>query len=130
MEEYKKMNPAAWFEIYVDDLPRAQKFYEQVFQMQMFPMPNPTTDELEMVVFPYEMESKETAGALVKMNGVNAGANSTIIYFSSEDCTSEECRVEAAGGKIFKSKTSIGEHGFISLFLDTEGNMIGLHSVI
>ncbi len=60
MEDYKKMNPVAWFEIYVNDMPRAKKFYEEVFQMEMFPMPNPTTDELEMVVFPYEMGSQDT----------------------------------------------------------------------
>ena len=129
MEDYKKMNPVAWFEIYVNDMPRAKKFYEEVFQMEMFPMPNPTTDELEMVVFPYEMGSQDTAGSLVKMTGIEAGANSTIIYFASEDCTTEENRVEGAGGKIFRPKMSIGEHGFITLFFDTEGNMIGLHSI-
>ena len=31
MEDYKKMNPVAWFEIYVNDMPRAKKFYEEVF---------------------------------------------------------------------------------------------------
>lgn len=128
MENNKKMNPVAWFEIYVNDMPRARKFYEDIFQMEMFPMPNPTEDELEMVVFPYEMEIDRTAGALVKMSGIEAGANSTIVYFSSEDCTTEESRVEAAGGKVFRPKMSIGEHGFITLFFDTEGNMIGLHS--
>lgn len=34
-----------------------------------------------------------------------------------------------AGGKIDKNKFSIGEHGCISLVYDTEGNMIGLHSM-
>jgi predicted enzyme related to lactoylglutathione lyase len=33
-----------------------------------------------------------------------------------------------AGGKILKSKMAIGEFGFISLIMDTEGNTIGLHS--
>lgn len=129
METYKKMNSVAWFEIYVNEMPRAKKFYEDVFQIEMFPMPNPTADELEMVVFPYEMGSQDTAGSLVKMTGVEAGANSTVIYFASEDCTTEENRVEAAGGKIFRPKMSIGEHGFVTLFFDTEGNMIGLHSI-
>jgi len=36
--------------------------------------------------------------------------------------------VEEAGGKIIKSKMSIGEFGFISLFSDLDGNTIGLHS--
>lgn len=129
MENYKKMNPVAWFEIYVNDLSRAQKFYEEVFQMQMFPLPSPTEDKIEMIAFPYEMESEATSGALVKMEGFEAGSSATIIYFASEDCITEESRVEAAGGKIFKPKMSIGEYGFISLLVDTEGNMIGLHSL-
>ena len=37
--------------------------------------------------------------------------------------------IEKAGGKIHTPKMSIGEHGFITLFSDTEGNMVGLHSM-
>lgn len=45
------------------------------------------------------------------------------------DCDIEQARVEGAGGKIFKGKMAIGEHGFMSLCTDTEGNMFGLHSM-
>ena len=38
-------------------------------------------------------------------------------------------RVEGAGGKVVMPKTSIGENGFMALFLDTEGNKVGLHSM-
>jgi uncharacterized protein len=37
--------------------------------------------------------------------------------------------VSAAGGSIVRPKFSIGEHGSVSIITDTEGNMIGLHSV-
>jgi predicted enzyme related to lactoylglutathione lyase len=47
----------------------------------------------------------------------------------SEDYAIEEGRVEAAGGRIFKSKFGIGPHGFISPCTDAEGNMFGLHSM-
>ena len=63
------------------------------------------------------------------MEGVAPGGNSTIVYFTSIDCSVEESRVAAAGGKIFKPKMSIGEHGFMSLCSDTEGNMFGIHSM-
>ena len=39
-------------------------------------------------------------------------------------------RVEQAGGKVEQPKTSIGEHGFIALIRDTEGNVVGLHSSV
>jgi uncharacterized protein len=38
-------------------------------------------------------------------------------------------KVLKAGGKILKKKMSIGEHGFVSLCTDTEGNMFGIHSM-
>jgi predicted enzyme related to lactoylglutathione lyase len=51
-----------------------------------------------------------------------------LIYFVTEEINAELGRVESAGGKIIRSKQSIGEFGFIALIEDTEGNMIGLHS--
>jgi predicted enzyme related to lactoylglutathione lyase len=76
-----------------------------------------------------EMGKWGAGGALVKMDGVSSGGNSTIIYFSCEDCAVEQDRIIAAGGKIHKEKWSIGEYGFIALVFDSEDNMIGLHSL-
>lgn len=131
MENKKSENPVVWFEIYVDDLKRARKFYETVLDLKLSEMPLPDTgEEMEMLFFPSDMESKNRAsGALVRMNGVKAGGNSTLVYFMSEDCSLEESRAEAAGGKVFKAKTSLGDYGFMSLISDTEGNMIGIHSM-
>ncbi|MCB0446881.1 MAG: VOC family protein [Gelidibacter sp.] len=125
----KIKRPIVWFEIYVDDMARAQKFYETILDVKLEQLSNPTDDAMQMKSFPGDMESYGANGALVKMEGVKAGTNSTLIYFGSEDCITEELRVEKAGGKIFKPKMSIGEYGFITLFFDTEGNMVGLHSM-
>jgi predicted enzyme related to lactoylglutathione lyase len=39
-------------------------------------------------------------------------------------------RVEKAGGKILVPKTQISpEYGYMGVFIDTEGNRIGLHAV-
>jgi len=69
------------------------------------------------------------SGALVKMEGFPSGGNSTLVYFSCNDCAVEEARIKEFGGQIQRGKTSIGEYGFISLVFDTEGNMFGLHSM-
>lgn len=122
-------NPVVWFEIYVDNMERASKFYETVFDLKLENMPNPTDDDLQMKSFSGNMDTYGINGALVKMEGVKSGGNSTLIYFESADCTTEEQRIEKAGGKIHKPKMSIGNHGFITLFSDTEGNMVGLHSM-
>ncbi|SOE23409.1 hypothetical protein SAMN06298216_3797 [Spirosomataceae bacterium TFI 002] len=123
-------NPVVWFEIYVDDLQRAKAFYEKVFQIQLTELPNPIDDDMQMLAFPSNMETNNRAsGTLVKMEGFKAGNNSTIVYFMSEDCSIEESRVEDAGGKVFKTKMSIGDYGNMVLATDTEGNMIGIHSM-
>lgn len=125
-----KSNPVTWFEIYVNDMARAKKFYEAVLKTTFENLKDPTDseDNIEMQAFPANMEDYGAAGALVKMEGFPAGGNSTLVYFACEDCAIEESRVADAGGKVEKEKMSIGEFGFISLVVDTEGNMIGLHS--
>ena len=36
---------------------------------------------------------------------------------------------DGAGGKVAMPKTSIGEHGYVGVFIDSEGNKVGLHSM-
>ena len=121
-----KTNPVGWFEIYVQDTSRAKLFYESVLQTKLERLPSP---EIEMWAFPNQGGGVGAAGALVKMNGFPSGGNSTLVYFTCDDCAVEESRVKTSGGKIQKVKVAIGEHGFISLATDTEGNMFGLHSM-
>jgi hypothetical protein len=78
--------------------------------------------------FPFNNESPNISGALVEKTDRAANGNNTIVYFETEDCTTEENRIEEAGGKIVQSKISIGDFGFVAIFIDTEGNTIGLHS--
>ena len=122
-------NPVGWFEIYVQDMPRATAFYEAVLKLQLEALMDPGDDGFEMMAFPMQLDVKGAPGSLVKMPGFPSGGNSTLVYFSCVDCGVEASRVVAAGGKIEKEKMSIGEHGFIALAYDTEGNMFGLHSM-
>lgn len=119
-------NPVGWFEIYVQDMARARAFYESMLQLKLEQLPMP---EIEMWSFPMDMTRTGASGSLVKVNGVASGGNSTVIYFSCADCAIEEARVVPAGGRVQRGKMSIGEYGFVSMVLDTEGNLIGLHSI-
>ncbi|HUL00939.1 MAG TPA: VOC family protein [Nitrospirota bacterium] len=121
-----KTNPVGWFEIYVQNVERAKKFYESVFQLNLERLSSPG---MEMWSFPMDLNLWGAGGALVKMDGVPSGGNSTLVYFSCEDCSIEESRVEKSGGRIQQKKMSIGQYGFISLVFDTEDNMFGLHSL-
>ena len=119
--------PVGWLEIYVKDMPRAKKFYEAVLSVQLERL---ESAELEMWSFPRPMDDGNgTSGALVKMNEGPSGGNSVIIYFNCEDCATEASRVSSNGGKVTKKKFPIGKFGFAALITDTEGNVIGLHSM-
>lgn len=119
-------NPVVWFEIYVQDMERAKKFYESVFQVSLVALESPG---MEYWSFPMQENSTGASGALVKMEGCTSGGGSTLVYFACADCAVEAGRAAANGGKIFKEKFAIGQYGFIALVYDTEGNMIGLHSM-
>jgi predicted enzyme related to lactoylglutathione lyase len=123
-----RSNPVGWFEIYVQDLDRAKKFYETVLQGRLERLETPVGD-IEMWAFPMAADASGAGGALVKMAGVPSGGNSTLVYFVCDDCAVEAGRVEASGGKVDRPKMSIGPYGHIALAVDTEGNMFGLHSM-
>lgn len=130
-------NPIGWTEIYVEDMPRAQKFYETVLgiQMQATPMPEGMDAEegsdeyFEMVFFPGNMDAFGISGSLVKSAMFKPGAGGTLLYFSCEDCALEISRVAEAGGKVLNEKISIGQYGYCGICMDTEGNPIGFHSM-
>lgn len=121
-------NPVGWFEIYVQDMDRAKTFYQKTFEVTLERLQSPSPD-LELWAFPMKSESPGCPGALVKMEGKDSGGGGTIIYFSCEDCSVEAGRAASNGGKIERPKFAIGDYGFIAFVLDTEGNMIGLHSM-
>ena len=56
----KESNPVGWFEIYVNDISRAKKFYEKVLDIQLSDLPKPSTltYELKMAVFPTLMQTQ------------------------------------------------------------------------
>jgi hypothetical protein len=118
-------NNITWFEITVTDLERAKKFYEQLFgsEFTFIDMPNSP-----MYAFNADHSKGEIGGALVKASDNKPTSEGTVIYFSSEDVAIEASKVEQIGGKLLFAKTSIGDFGYISHFLDSEGNRLGLHS--
>jgi len=121
----KNFNPVCWFDINVSNLEKSKVFYQKVLNTKLTDLP---LEWGKQTTFPFAEQGANATGALVEKPDWSASGNNTVIYFSSEDCITEEERVEKAGGKLIRKKTAIGEFGFISLFLDLDGNTIGLHS--
>ena len=120
-------NPVNWFEIYVQDMDRAKAFYEAVFGVQLTKLEG---TEFEMWVFPGGQDGLGASGSLIKMPGYPSGNNSVLVYFRCADCGVEAEKAAKSGGKIETAKKSIGQYGYMALIIDTEGNIVGLHSML
>ena len=121
--------PVGWFEIYVHDMARAKAFYEAVFGYTFEKLESPDPS-MELWAFPGPMDDGHGAsGALVRMKDGPTGAGGTIVYFMCDDCAVEAGRVATSGGQLIQPKLALGEYGHAAMVTDTEGNMIGLHSM-
>jgi predicted enzyme related to lactoylglutathione lyase len=122
-------NAISWFEIPATDLTRATKFYETIFDTQLIPMDMPG---IRMRMFALTDMMSGVGGAVVDSgNSYKPSAtDGPLIYLNgSPDLQIVLDKVEAAGGKVLMPKTEITpEYGYMALFLDSEGNRIGLHS--
>ena len=123
-------NAVSWFEIPTTDINRAQKFYESIFEANLIPLDTPN---FKMRMFPIEDPMNGIGGALSYAEGFYkpSATDGPLIYLNANpDVQVVLDRIEKAGGKIIVPKTQISpEHGYMAVFIDTEGNRIALHSV-
>ncbi len=124
-------NAVNWFEIYTSDFKRAKEFYTKVFKYKLTDVPTNSDRHsgMEYAVFPNAENKEGASGALVRIDEAKPGIGGTLVYFATDEINTELSRVEDNGGKIIRPKTQVGDFGFIALIEDTEGNMIGLHSM-
>jgi predicted enzyme related to lactoylglutathione lyase len=121
-----KHDMVVWFEIPVSDIERAKKFYETVFKIDINIV---DFGGLLMGWFPDRGEVNGARGTLIKQESYIPSQEGTLVYFGCDDVQNELDRVKKAGGKIYQPKTEISpEHGFMGVFIDTEGNRVALHS--
>ncbi len=113
------------FEIPATDVSRAINFYQVILDIKIEKMEMP---EMEMGIFPYE--GQMVTGVIISAEGYEPSANGVTIYLNGGDNLQIILdKVEKNGGKIIVPKSShADESGFYALFLDSEGNKIGLHS--
>ncbi|MFT3735386.1 MAG: VOC family protein [Rhodocyclaceae bacterium] len=121
------MNAINWFEIPATDFARAQAFYERIFGVTL--KQDASFPDIRMAIFPAAADG--VAGAVIEMPQAKPHADGVRVYLNGGDNLSAVLdRVEAAGGTITMPKTFLREEiGHIAMFADTEGNLIGLHSL-
>lgn len=114
------------FEIPATEISRAIDFYQAILDIKIEKLEMP---EMEMGIFPYEEQA--VPGVIIKADGYNPSADGVTIYLNGGDNLQVMLdKVEKNGGKIMISKTPLPDDsgGYFAIFLDSEGNKIGLHS--
>jgi predicted enzyme related to lactoylglutathione lyase len=120
------MDKVVHFEIPVDDLERAQKFYKNVFGWKMDSLPG-----MEYIMI--GTTPVDEKGMPKEIGSINGGmmkrqrpVTSPIITVGVEDIESAIKNVKKMGGEIIRGKIQMGEFGYAAYFKDPEGNIIGL----
>src|SRR4051794_38049348 len=119
-------NAINWFDLPATDIERAVTFYNAILQVNMVPQDGMGG---KTAFFPYDAPLA-VGGAICTGDWYKPSeAAGPLVYLNAGDDLSPVLgRVEAAGGKVIVPKTSIGEFGAIAVFIDSEGNRVGLHS--
>ncbi|RUS46178.1 glyoxalase [Cohnella sp. AR92] len=112
-----------WAEIPVSDMERAKAFYQRILQVELPSMP---IGDSEYAFFP--VREQTNGGALVKgPNHTPSEEGVSLFLDGSPDLAVILSRVNEAGGQVIMQKTFAGDHaGYLGMFLDSEGNRIGL----
>ena len=120
-------NSITWFEIPVTDFDRAKKFYSAIYDYQM---PDTMIGSVRMGFLLYEQKLGRVGGAICFGPGYIPSQQGILPYLNGgSDLSLVLNRVEKAGGKVLLPKTLIApEHGYFARFVDSEGNLIALHS--
>lgn len=115
-----------WFEIPVKDFERAKNFYETILGIEM---QTESLDGTQMAFFP--PFNGMPPGCLTNDEHLTSSdSKGPLLYLSAgTDLTELLDKVEPAGGKVLQGKKPVSpEYGFYALFLDTEGNKLGMVS--
>jgi len=117
-----------WFEIPAKDFARAIAFYATVLDAQIHEDPNPN---MQYAYLPSDPKKGGFGGAIASGENFVPSMTGTTVYLDGgNDLSVPLGRVVSAGGTVILPKTSIGDNrGFIALFIDTEGNKVGFHSM-
>lgn len=121
-------NAISWFEIPTKDLNRAQKFYEEIFDIKMTPL---DLENFQMRMFPIEDPTGAGGALCYSASHKPSETDGPLIYLNGNpDVQNVLNKVEKAGGRILVPKTQISpEYGYMAVLIDTEGNRIALHSI-
>ena len=121
------MNAINWFEIPVANFERAVAFYERLLNAKLHI--DTSFPGMRLAILP--SESHGVGGALFEHAEARPHADGVRVYLNGGDDLGPLLeRAVEAGGRVIMPKTHLRDDiGDIGLFADSEGNIIGLHSM-
>jgi uncharacterized protein len=118
------------FEIHAEDVPRAIAFYQAVFDWKV-------EDWSEFAGMPYfgvttgPEDQMGINGAIMQRQGPNpapgAAVAGGVLTMGSGDFDATAAKIAAAGGAVAMPKAALPGMAWQGYFLDTEGNVFGVH---
>ena len=114
------------FEIPVEDVERAQRFYREAFNWQMTSMPDMgytlvSTTPTDESGFPKDPGAIN--GGMMRRQGP---ITAPVITIEVDDIEAAVAQIEKLGGGVVMPRFAVGDMGFAAYFTDTEGNIVGL----
>lgn len=115
-----------WFEIPAKDFKRAVSFYKAILEVEVHEIEMFGT---KMGLFP--TDGKNVSGAIVQGDDYAPSTEGVLAYLNGgKDLQNVLNKVEKNSGKVIVPKTQISpEMGYFGMFIDTEGNKMGVHSI-
>ena len=114
------------FEIPATDITRAINFYQAILDIKIEKI---EMSEMQMGILPYE--DQMVTGVITQAEGhIPSGEGVTIYLNGGDNLQVILNKVKNNGGKIHTPKSlHVDDSGYFAIFIDSEGNRIGLHSM-
>jgi uncharacterized protein len=123
------MNNVAYFEIQVDDLQRAIKFYSEVFGWKFTKAESYDNIPVEY----WRIETEGSRGGMLKREAPvprpQKATNAFICSIEVEDFDIMSQKILANGGKVTLAKFAVTGKCWQGYFIDTEANVFGMFQV-
>lgn len=121
------MNAVGWFEIPALDLERAFNFYSSILPGKI---KKGTLGTENLLLFDVSFnDGSAVGGSIVRREIMRPSVEGSMVYLNAFGPLSEVVtRIEPAGGTVYIPKIDLGKFGFTAIFVDSEGNKMGLIS--